>query len=126
MLYPCPGVLCYSLTGATKFAGKRMRILQNFQEFRVRVRMSHRTSRNSGYCGTGVQNSQKVRAGTKHAVPVPRVLWPGAYRTSRSSGYMYECRTEVPEVPGTCMNAVRTELPEVPGTGMELNDISSF
>ena len=43
------------------------RILQNSQKFLV--------------CGTGIQNSQKFRAGTKHDVPVPRVLWHGSYRT---------------------------------------------
>ena len=92
--------LCHSLTGVTRFSGKGMRILQNVQKFRVRVRMSYRTSRSSGYCGTGVRNSQKFRAGTKHAVPVPQVLWPRSYRTFRSSGYRHECRTELPEVPG--------------------------
>ena len=43
------------------------------------------------YCGTGVQNSQKFQAGTKSALPVPRVLWHGTYRAYRSSGYGYEC-----------------------------------
>ena len=81
----------------------------------------------SGYYGTGVQNSQKFRAGTKNAVPVPRVLWRGAYRTHRSSGYGYEGPTELTEVPGTGMKVLqnsrkfwvlwhgRTELTEVPG-----------
>ena len=81
----------------------------------------------SGYYGTGVQNSQKFRAGTKNAVPVPRVLWRGAYRTHRSSGYGYEGPTELTEVPGTGMKVLqkfqkfrvlwhgRTELTEVSG-----------
>ena len=75
-----------------------MGVLQNFQKFRVRVSKCYRTSRSSAYCGTGVQNSQKFRAGTKGAVPVPRVLWHGVYRTHRSSGYGYECPTELTEV----------------------------
>ena len=105
---PVPRVLYHSLTRVTEFPGKgMMRILQNFKKFRVRVRMSYRSSRNSGYYGTGVSNSQKFRAGTKHAVPVPRVLWPRAYRTFRSSRYGYECRTELLEVPGTGMNALQ-------------------
>ena len=95
---PVPRVLCHSLTGVTEFPGKGTGILQNFQKFRVRVRMSNRTSRSSGYCGTGLQNSQKFRAGTKHGVPVPRVLWARAYRTFRSPGYGYECPTELTEV----------------------------
>ena len=33
-----------------------------------------------------LQNSQKSRAGTKHAVPVPRVLWHGSYRLTEKSG----------------------------------------
>ena len=65
--------------------------------------------------------------GTKNAVPAPRVLWHGAYRTHRRSGYEYECHTELKEVPGTGMEVLqnfqtfrvfwhgRTELTEVPG-----------
>ena len=30
-----------------------------------------------------------------------------AYRTSRSSGYGYDCRTELQEVPGTGMNVLQ-------------------
>ena len=104
-----------------------MGVLQNFQKFRVRIKKCYKTSRSSGYCGTGIQNSQKFRAGTKHDVPVPRVLWLGSYRTHISSGYGYECITELPEVLGTGMKVLqnfqnfrvlwhgRTELPEVPG-----------
>ena len=77
-----------------------MGVLQNFQKFRVRVWKRYRTRISSGYCGTGVQSSQKFRAGTTNAVPVPRVLWHGAYRTHSSSGYGYEGLTELPEVPG--------------------------
>ena len=77
-----------------------------------------------GQCNTG---AQKFWAGTKNAVPVPRVLWHAAYRTHRSSGYGYECPTELTEVPGTGMKVLqnfqkfrvlwhgRTELTEVPG-----------
>ena len=163
-----------------------MGVLQNFQKFRVRVWKCYRTSRSSGYCGTGIQNFQKFRSGTKHAVPILRprtyrtsrisrygmkvlqnfqkfrVLWhrrtevPGrykhavpvprvfvapAYRTSRSSGYGYECPTEGPKVLCRVIPAVnalvmvfrvryghhenrkfgygyecRTELTDVPGT----------
>ena len=61
------------------------------------------------------------------AVPVPRVLWHGLYRTHRSSGYGCKSFTELPEVPGTGMKVVqnfqtfrvlwhgRTEITEVPG-----------
>ena len=91
-----------------------MGVLQNFQKFRVRVWKRYRTHRSSGYCGMGVQNSPKFRAGAKEAVPVPRVLWHGAYRTHRSSKYGYECPTRLTEVPGTGMK-VFIELPKVPG-----------
>ena len=52
--------------------------------------------------------------------PYPGVLLHGAYRAHRSSGYGYECHTELTEVPGTGMKVLqnwhgRTELPEVPG-----------
>ena len=106
-----------------------MGVLKNFQKFRVRVWKCYRTSRSSGYCGTGMQNSQKFRAGTNHAVPVPRVLGNGSYRTHRSFGYGYESLTELPEVPDTTYGYEsrenlqnfrvlwhgRTELTEVPG-----------
>ena len=75
--------------------------------FRVRAWESYRTFRSSGYCGTSVHNSQKFRAGTKYAVPVPRVFVALAYRTYRSSGYGYECRTEFRQVPGTWMNVLQ-------------------
>ena len=64
---------------------------QSSQKFRVRVWTSYGTHTSSGYCGTGVQNSQKVRAGTKkNVVPVSRVLWrEHPVLTYRSSGYGY-------------------------------------
>ena len=67
------------------------------------------------------------RAGTKHAVPIPWVLWHGSYRIHRSSGYGYDSLTEIPELLGTGVKVLqnfqnsrvlwhgRTELPEVPG-----------
>ena len=39
--------------------------------------------------------------------PVPWVFVALAYRTSRSSGYGYEGRTELPEVPGSGMNVLQ-------------------
>ena len=77
-------------------------------EFRVRVWESYKTSRSFGY-GYGsvteltevpgivarAYRTQTFRAGTNNAVSVPRVLSHGAYRTYRSSGYGYECPTEL-------------------------------
>ena len=101
--------------------GKGMAVLQNFQKFRVRVWVCYRTSRSFGYCGGGIQNSQKFRAGTKHAVPVPRILWHGSCRTHKNCTGLkvvqnfqkfrvrgYESLTEVPEVPGIVARAYRT------------------
>ena len=45
--------------------------------FRVRVWESYRTHRSSGYCGTGAQNSQKFREGTKNDVPYPGIVARG-------------------------------------------------
>ena len=104
-----------------------MGVLQNFQKFRVRVWKCYRTSSSSGYCGTGMQNSHKFWADTKHDVPVPRVLWHRSNRTHRSSGYDYKRLPEFPEVPGTGMKVLKnfqdfrvlwhghTEHPELPG-----------
>ena len=83
--YRAPRVLCHSLTGVTEFPGKGMRVLQNFQKFRVRygflqnlqkfrVVWDRRTelakvpsgykpcyTRTPGIVATGVQNFQKYR-----------------------------------------------------------------
>ena len=72
--------------------GKGMGVFENSKKFRVRVWKCYRTSRSCGYCGTGIQNFQNFRSGAKYAVPVPRVLWPRRYTTSRSSRYGYEMR----------------------------------
>ena len=96
-----------------------MGVLQYFQKFRVRVWKCCRTHRSSGYCGMGVQNSQKFRASTKNAVPVPRVLWHEAYRTHRTSGYGYD-PTELTEVPGTSMKVLQNfQKLRVCGTGVQ-------
>ena len=105
---PVPRVLCHRLTEVTEVPGKGMGILQNFQKFRVRVRKSYRTHRSPGYCGTGVQNSQKFRAGMKCCTRTPGIFGTGvqslqkirvrvwmSYRAHRSSGYGYECPTEL-------------------------------
>ena len=84
-----------------------MGVVQNLEKFWVRVWMFYRTHRSSGYCGTGVRNSQKFRVGTKSAVPVPAVLWHGGYRAYRSSEYGYECPAELAEVPGTDMRVLQ-------------------
>ena len=67
--------------------------LTQLTEFQVRLRKCYRTHRSSGYCGTGVQNSQKLRAGIKMLYPYPGYLWHG--------------RTEFPEVPSTGMNVAQ-------------------
>ena len=107
--------------------GKGTEVLQNFQKFRVRYESITELTEVPGTGTEVLQNSQKVQAGTKNAVPVPRVLWHGAYRTHRSSRYGYECPTELIEVPGTGMKVLQnfqkfralwhegTELTEVPG-----------
>ena len=73
-----------------------MGVLQNLQKFRVRVSKCYITSRISGYCGTGVRNSQQFRVGTESAVPVPLVSWHGC--------------TEFTEVPGTGRNVLQNFL----------------
>ena len=77
-----------------------MGVFQNFQKIRVRVWKCHKTHRSSGYCGTGLQNSQKLRAGTEGTVP---------------------------RYPGYCGTGVHPELTEVPGTGMNaLQNLHKF
>ena len=72
---PVPRVLCHSLTKVIQVPGKVMGILQNLKKFRVRVRKCYRTHRTSGYCVTGVPNSQKFRAGINMLYPYPGYLW---------------------------------------------------
>ena len=81
-----------------------MGILQNLpgSEISGTVRKRYRTHRSYGYCGTGVQNSRY-----KNDI-VPRVLVALAYRASRSSGYGYECRTELTEVLSRVIPGVNT------------------
>ena len=86
----------------------------------MRVRGFYRTSRSSGYgygsltelpevpgMWHGRAELTELPSGYKNDVPLPRVLLPRAYRTSRSFGYGYECRTELPEVPGTGINVLQ-------------------
>ena len=90
--------------------------------FRVRVWESCRTSRSlrygygcvteltevPGVCGAGVQNLQKFRAGIKWLCTRTPGIVARSYRSYRSSGYGYECRTNLTEVPGTGNTRVNT------------------
>ena len=88
-------------------------MLKNSQKFRV---LWH-----------GRTEHTEVPGRYKNAVLVSRVFVARAYRAYRSSGYGYECRTELTEVPGTGAKVIqnsekfevlwyrRTELTEVPG-----------
>ena len=71
MLYPHPGYCGTGRTELTDVPGMSMNAIQNSQKFRVRVWKSYRTSRRSGYFGTGVQNLQKFREGIKMLYPYP-------------------------------------------------------
>ena len=100
------------MTKAYPYPGYCATILQKSQKFRVRVWGSYRTYRSSGYGYGSVTDLTEVpgivaRACTeltqvpgryKNAVPASRVYAKRAYRAYRSSGYGYECRTELTEV----------------------------
>ena len=73
-----------SLTELSEVPGTGMKVLQNFEKFRV---LWH-----------GRTELPEVPSRYTHVVPVPRVFVVLAYRTCRSSGYVYECITEVTEV----------------------------
>ena len=79
-----------------------MEILQNFQKFRVRYGGVTELTEVPGI----VARAYRTHINYINDIPVPRVFVALAYRTSRSSGYGYECRTELSEVPGTGMNAL--------------------
>ena len=77
MLYPYPGYCGTGPTELTEVPGTGMNVIQNSQKFRVQVWKSYRTHRSSRYCGTGVQNSQKYRAGTKCSTRTPGIVATG-------------------------------------------------
>ena len=89
--------------------------------FRVSAWDSYRTSRSFGYGYGSVTELTEVPCNVarsyrthrssgrvqKNSAPSPRVLWHGAYRNHRSSGYGYECRTELTEVLCTGMDVLQ-------------------
>ena len=100
-----------------RVCGFRVRVWESYRTsrmFRVRVWMCYRTQRSSGYCGTGVQNTEVPGGYKKCCTRTPGIVARGLqrsqkfrvrvwmpYRTHRSSSYWYERHTELPEVPGT-------------------------
>ena len=79
MMYPHPGYCGSGLTELTEVPGTGMKILQNFQNFRV--------------LWLGVQNFLKFRAGVNMLYPYPGSLW--------------HRRTELLEVPGRGMSVLQ-------------------
>ena len=91
-----------------------------------------RIHRSSGYCGTGVQNSHKslklytrtpgiCGTGVQNFQKKFRVrVWMSyMYRTSRISGYGYECPTELADVLCRVLPGVNTYPGWIPGYGFE-------
>ena len=83
-----------SLTELLEVLGTGMKVLQNFQNFRI---LWH-----------GRTELPKLPGRYKHAVPVPQVFVVPTYRASESSGYEYECPTKVTEVLCRVIAAVNT------------------
>ena len=89
-----PGILCAtSLTEVTEVPGLGMGILQNLQKFRVRCGSVTELTEVPGI----VARAHRTRIRYKNDIPVPRVSVALAYRTSRTSGYGYECPAELTE-----------------------------
>ena len=80
-----------------------MGVLENLHEFRVRYGSVTELTEVPGI----VARAHRSHIRYKNDTPVTRVLVALAHRTSRSSGYGYECRAELPEVPGTGMNVLQ-------------------
>ena len=78
-----------------------MGILQNLQKFRVRYGSVTELTEVPGIVARAYRTHKRYENDT---ISAPRVFVALAYRTSRSSGYGYECHTEPSEVPGTGMN----------------------
>ena len=71
MLFPYPGYCGKGRTELTEVPGTGMSVQQNSRKLRVWVWKSFRTCRSSGYCGTGVHNLLKFRAGIEMLYPYP-------------------------------------------------------
>ena len=91
--FPPEGIFQVYVLEGLWIPDKGIRVLQNFQTFRVRVWKCYRTHRSSGYCGKGVRNSQKFRKGIQTLYPFP--------------GYCGHGRTELTVFPGTGMNVTQ-------------------
>ena len=74
-------------TEATEVPG-RMGILQNLEKFRVRYASVTQLTEVPGIVARAYINHIRYK---NDILPVPRVFVALAYRTSRSSGYGYEC-----------------------------------
>ena len=70
-----------SNTELPEVSGVGMKVLQNFQKFRVLLH--------------GRTKLTEVPGGYKRCYTRTRVLWHGVYRTRRSSGYGYYCPTGI-------------------------------
>ena len=80
-----------------------MGIIHNLQKFRVRYGSVTELTEVPGIIARAYRTHKRY----ENDIPVPRVFVTLAYRTSRSSGYGYECHTELPEVPGAGMNVLQ-------------------
>ena len=116
-----PRVLCHSLTEITEVPGKGLGILQNSHKFRVRYGSDIELTEVPGI----VARAYRTHLSYRNDIPVPRVFVALAYRTSRSSWYGYERRTEPPELPRTGINVLQNfqkclcrVIPEVNTLGM--------
>ena len=80
-----------------------MGILQNLHKFQVQYGSVTELTKVPGV----VARAYRTHVNYENDIAVPKVFVPLAFRTSRRSGYGYECRTELPEAPGTGMNVLQ-------------------
>ena len=97
MLYPCSGYCGMGRTELTEISGTGIKVLLNFQKFRLLVSKSHRTSRSSDY---GYASLTKLPE-------VPGIV-ARSYKIYRSSGQVLKCCTRT-----------RTRTPGICGTGVQ-------
>ena len=92
-VYPTPGIVPQS-DRSHRNSGLGYGDLTELTEVPGTVRKCYRTHRSSGI----VARAYRTHISYKNDIPVPRVFMALANRTSRSSGYGYECPTELTEV----------------------------
>ena len=102
---PVPEVLCHSLTELKEVPGKGMGFLQSSRSSGCWYGSFTELPEVPGIVARAFRTHRSSERYKKAVPRTPSTVATGV-QNSRSSGYGHECRTELPEVPGTGMNVL--------------------